>query len=152
MTASNPQARTYLSRYRNAKWAASGVSSNVHSLGSEPGDTPLLIPYVTNGEGCQRGKDGTGRGGCDDGRSAGGCCVGDDNCNGGCRQQQQQTSNNNQQQATRARGKAVSGGGNRQRWHHGAVALFIKATKQRHRPSTRSDNINLTCLPPFCLV
>ena len=30
--------------------------------------------------------------------------------------------------------------------------LFIKATKQRHRPSTRSDNINLTCLPPFCLI
>jgi hypothetical protein len=35
-------------------------------------------------------------------------------------------------------------------WHR--RCLFIKATKQRHRPSTRSDNINFTCLPPFCLV
>ncbi len=59
------------------------------------------------GEGCRRGRDGTGRGGCVDGWSAGGCRVGDDNCNGGCRQQQ--TTNNNQQQA---RGKAVSGGDN----------------------------------------
>ena len=39
------------------------------------------------GEGCRRGRYGTGRGGCVDGRSAGGCHVGDDNCNSRCRQQ-----------------------------------------------------------------
>ena len=61
------------------------------------------------GEGCRRGRYGTGRGGCIDGGSAGGCPVGNDNCNCNGRCRQQQTTNNNQQQA---RGKAVSGDGN----------------------------------------
>ena len=78
------------------------------------------------GEGCQRGRDSTGRGGCVDGRSAGGCRIGDDNCNGGCRQQQ--TTNNNQLQA---RGKAVSGGG----YDRGGVVAVVAASEAAAAPA-----------------
>jgi len=46
------------------------------------------------GEGCQRGRDGTGRGGWVDGGSAGVCRVGVENCNGRCNSRQQTTINN----------------------------------------------------------
>ena len=29
---------------------------------------------------------------------------------------------------------------------------FLKVTKRRHHACTHSDNINQTCLPPFCLI
>jgi hypothetical protein len=48
------------------------------------------------GESCQSGSGGTGRGGCIDGGSTGGCHVGNDNCNGGCKDNsRQQTTVNN---------------------------------------------------------
>jgi len=63
------------------------------SPGGEQDLTMVLPPSSAGaswpeGEGCRRG-----RGGCIDGGSAGGCRIGDDNCNGRCRQQQ--TTNNN---------------------------------------------------------
>ena len=76
---------------------------DIFNLSPEQDLTMVSLPpssagaFWPEGEGCRRGRDGTGRAGCVDGKSAGGCRVDDNNCNGRCRQQQ--TTNNNQQQA-----------------------------------------------------